>query len=349
MRLGKLQQGLKLMKILSSLFTTLAILFAGNNIASAFVVFSETFDDASSASKFSTTTVAFDSPSSPDVYFEYGFDYSATGSSRLTQSIGLSPNGGSSTGLALAANLGGGNRSSINLYPILSGIGLSVDATSGLPVLGVDYKMTFDFWSGVNNAGIGTTEILVYGAQSNGDGQHMAGFPGTTPDSDFMEVNTAGDLNGDYRPTAIRNGSIVLEESIPSTAPAPLAAFPPETYLAQLEGGAPGEAWAEAEVRHEAGITSFLFNGVVISTIDFSDFGNDLGTKGLPWFGYTDLFNSQAGGDSFNVGQSNMSFDPFNASFVIIDNVVVELLSVPEPSSLLLLMLGATALVRKVR
>ena len=162
--------------------------------------------------------------------------------------------------------------------------------------------------------------------------------------------------------------------------------------------------------------TQFWFNGVQITeaTIDESDFD---ATVGSPWFGYTDFFGSQAGGDSTivatptlpgapadadynndelvsasdyaiardlqgesvtlpndvtpgtvdasdiaefaaNFGSTGSGggpgiFDPFNASYIIIDNVVVEELvpspavapsgSVPEPAGVLLLSMGVAA------
>ncbi len=391
--------------------------------ANAQVIFSETFDNASSAANFATTSLNINNGGldPADVYSEFGFDYSATGSSRLTASIGAAPNGGSSTGLVLAANLQGSNRSSINLFPIINGAGLNVDATTGLPVIASNYKMTFDFWAGINDVG-GTSEFLQLGAQSNGDGTHLNGFPEALPDSDFFEVNSAGDLGtSDFIAFSTRAGVPQLDQAfIPNTDPNPVAAFPNPPYTAQAAGGAPGEAWAEAEIRHEDGITTLAFNGVDITTIDFADFGNDLGTEGLPWFGYTDFFNSQAGGESTAVAEAaggvltgdyngddsvdaadytvyrdtlgdsvtagtgadgngngvidagdytewannfgntgpvaGTSFDPFNASFVIIDNVVVELLpaassasAVPEPTSLAMVALGLAGIAIRSR
>ena len=411
-----LKQGSTTMRLKTTLAAVVLGLVAST--ASAQIIFTETFDNAGSSANFATTSVSLnnDGADPADVYSEFGFDYSATGSSRLTASIGTAPNGGSSTGLILAANVGGSNRSSINLFPIISGAGLPTDPTTGLPVIDSNYKMTFDFWGGINNSS-GTTEFLQMGAQSNGDGTHLNGFgeviSAVLPDSDFFEINIAGDLStSDYIPFSTFGGIPSNLGFIPNTDPEPVAAFPNPPYTAQAAGGAPGEAWAEAEIRHEDGITTLAFNGVDITTIEFSDFANDLGTAGLPWFGYTDFYNSQAGGDSTKVaepgggplvgdyngdntvdaadytvyrdtlgnsvtpgtgadGNNNgaidpgdltewannynnsgpvvgSSFDPFNASFVIIDNVVVELLptaassatAVPEPTSMILLALG---------
>lgn len=411
------------MKSRLSITAAAIAMFALPSMATAQVIFSETFDSASSASNFATTSLSLNDSGTavPDIYTEFDFDYSATGASRLTQAIGAAPGGGSSTGLIIAANLAGDNRSVINLFPILSGAGITADATTGLGVTNSNYKMTFDFWGGVNDEGAGTTEFMQLGAQSNGDGNHMNGFEGTSPDSDFMEVNIAGDFtNSDFITFSTRLGEPNLEANgfVPSTSVEATTAFPNTTYTYQPEGGAPARAWATAEVSHVDGITTFSFNGTVINTIEFSDFGNDLGYEGMPWFGYTDFYNSQAGGDSALVGDVGATsltgdyngdtivdaadytiwrdtlgdtvtagegadgngngiidtldydewvanygnsasggpsdFDPFDANFVIIDNLTVELLpaasaavSVPEPSSLLLVGLGLVGVARR--
>ena len=404
------------------------------------IIFSETFDDASSSANFSTTSVSLnnDGADPADVYSEFGFDYSATGSSRLTASIGAAPNGGSSNGLLLAANVGGSNRSSINFYPIINGAGLNTDPITGLPVIGANYKMTFDFFGGVNGAapttpdssagtGSGTSESLQFGVQSNGDGKHLNGFSevisGVSPDSDYIELNIAGDYGtSDYIPFttvdgAPQSGAFTGHDSLDS-----LTAFPAGTYDYQPGGGAAAWAWAEAEVTHIDGLTTFSFNGVVIEEwgLDgnlepISDFANTGGVEGLPWFGYTDYFNSQAGGDSTKVAEpggvlvgdyngdnivnaadytvyrdtlgnnaipsgsgadgndngiidtgdyiewsnnygssgpiTGSNFDPFNANFVIVDNVVVEIIpassasmAIPEPSSLAILLCSVIGL-----
>lgn len=418
------------------------------------VIFTETFDDPSSASRFNITNLGLDLENPPNaiagnVYSEFGFDYSATGASRLTQSIttattGSPTGGGSTTGLLLAANLGPDSvRSSINLYPIISGMGLALDPDTNLPVIAQNYRMTFDFFAGVNGTGdlqtggTGTSEYLQIGAQSDGNGRHLNGFGAATPDSDFLELNTNGDLSlSDAIPFTTRGGSPTLDTGgfIQHSSPELQAAFPgpnsatPGNFLGEdrhtdiaaedgvpdgiPDGGAPVERWSTAEVRHVDGVTIFAFNGVDVAEIRFSDFGNDAENpdgpqSGLPWFGYTDFFNSVAGNDSSLVAQpgggsvsgdynndgivdaadyttwrdalgsdaslpndptagvdvtdydtwkanfgmtggAGSSFDPFNANYLIVDNVVVELIAppglqganVPEPASIALAGLG---------
>ncbi|MGL4512628.1 MAG: hypothetical protein ACRCT8_06010 [Lacipirellulaceae bacterium] len=424
--------------------------------ASAQVLFTETFDSSASASRFNVTRFSLNTTGDPPVeasastYSEFGFDYTATGTSRLTADIttsvtGAPSAGGSERGLLLAANLGPtANRSSINLYPVLSGMGLPLDPVTNLPVIDGNYSMTFDFFGGVNGTGdlqtggAGTTEYLMIGAQSNGDGRHMNGFGTAQPDSDFLEVNINGDLLGsDYIGFTTRGGVPTLDGAfIEHADPAPQLAFPrsagflgEDRYTAPIsdpppaigtpdgipDGGAPVERWSKAEVRHVDGVTSFLFNGVLIRTIEFSDFGNDTGPDGMPWFGYEDFFGSVAGNDSPKValgpvapagdynddgavnaadytvwrdslgatvasgagadGNSNgvidqadydtwvstygqvatagTTFDPFNASYVIIDNVVVSRIAsvgaIPEPSAAVLALLAAAGMVRRKR
>lgn len=387
--------------------------------ADAQIIFSETFDDASSSANFSTTTFSLNNGGldPADVYSEFGFDYSAAGSSRLSQSIGTSPSAGSSTGLLLAANLGGSNRSSINLYPIISGAGLNTDPTTGLPVIAANYRMTFEFWAGVNGSGpgtgSGTSEYVQFGAQSNGDGKHLNGFAITEPDSDFFEIVTAADFaTSDYVGFTTIEGVAQSGAFISQNDANVQLALPDPPYSYQPGGGAVADNWVTAEVTHIDGVTAFLLNGVEIESFAFTDFGNDLGVEGLPWFGYSDAFGSQAGGDSTKVAEpgggplvgdyngdnivnaadytvyrdtlgdtampsgsgadgndngavdpgdltvwansygnsgpvAGSTFDPFDASFVIIDNVVVELIpaasastAVPEPSSLVFVSLA---------
>ncbi|MEO0588084.1 MAG: hypothetical protein AAF078_10635 [Planctomycetota bacterium] len=309
--------------------------------------FVETFDSAASSARFAVTSVTSTGGNGfPETYAEFGFDYSGIGASRLTTPIPAAPGGGSMKGLLLAANVNGGAPSSINFYPILTGLGLPIDGDTGLPVIDVDYRMEFDFWAGVNNSNSGTSEFLQLGAQSDGDGEHLNGFVDASPDSDFLEVNINGDLgSSDYIPFTTDAGVPVLAAAgfIPNTAPGPVAAFPNPPYSAQAAGGAPGEAWATAEVAHIAGVTTMSFNGVEIVSIA-GDFANTNGVDGLPWFGYTDFFGSQAGGESLDVATGE-DFDPFNASFVIIDNVRVVL--IPEPGSLAVAMLGLPLLARR--
>jgi hypothetical protein len=420
-------------------FSALSIAILGCGRALSQVIFSETFDDASSADRFHMTTVGLPiSPNDPpsagtaNVYSEFGFDYSAMGASRLTQSIltattGTPSGGGSTKGLLLAANLAGNQRSSINLYPIISGMGLPLDPTTNLPLIDGNYKMTFDFFAGVNGTGdlqeggAGTTEFMQIGAQSNGDGQHMNGFAASKPDSDFMELNTNGDLpTSDGIVFTTRNMVPTLDSDfIPNSSEVLQNAFPRPTYLGEdrhtdvavgdgipdgvPDGGAPAERWSVAQVTHVDGVTTFAFNGVDVATVSFSDFGNDLGINGLPWFGYEDFYNSAAGNDSpkvaeagggaavgdFNedgivdaadytkwrdnlgsslalpnesstpgmvtvedyedwkdnfgaTGNSGSAFDPLNASYLLVDNVVVERIAssgasatsaVPEPAA----------------
>ena len=75
------------------------------------------------------------------------------------------------------------------------------------------------------------------------------------------------------------------------------------------------------------GLTEFYFNNVLVANV----VGGEDPAPGLPWVGYSDLFASVAGGESPNVyGSSN--FNPFNASFGLIDNVRVY--QIPEPATI---------------
>jgi hypothetical protein len=179
----------------------------------------------------------------------------------------------------------------------------------------------------LQTGGAGTTEYLQLGAQSDGDGKHINGFPApAAPDSDFMEININGDLLGSDGILFTTRGGVPLLDAdfIENADPVFQNAFPRPTFLGEdrytdvatkdaalpapvpngvPDGGAPAERWSVAEVSHVNGVTTFKFNGVEVATIANSDFGSDLGYMGIPWFGYTDFFNSVAGNDSSKVAQ----------------------------------------------
>lgn len=360
------------MKLTICLLT--AALLAVSSRTHAQVLFEETFDSPASVARFTQNVVPALAGGAEDVYVEFGFDYSSVGSSRLTQSIltattGTPLGGGSTSGLLLAANIQGGNRTAINLFPTLMASTHTVaDPDTGLQVLpaGTNYQMTFDFFAGVNGTGdlqaggTGTSENLQLGAASDGDGRHNSLFFDSEPDGDWIELITNGDLAGSDL-VGFATFSSTPSQAVPFKAhssPELQAAFPRPFYGGEdrhtdvaaedgipdgiPDGGAPVERWATARVDAIDGITSFYFNDEFIASIEFSDNANDV-ADGLPWFGYVDLFGSQAGGDSQLVAQAGSPFDPFNASYVIIDNVVVTIPGttiVPEPISALLILLG---------
>ncbi len=281
------------------------------------VIFSESFDSPASAGQF--TERAF----GPDNFRSYGFDYSAGPSSRLTSPIGSAPGGGSMTGLLVAANQTGiYTAAGLNFYP-------NIPAQSG------SYRLQFDVYAGVNNVA-GTTEMISAGAQASGDRVNIDAGNFRDRDGDWFQTSTDGGIGNDYITFTRRSGTQIAETQLNNTDPNLQLAFPSTTYPV---AGSPGEGWTTVTVDADSETTTFMLNGVTISSISNSDW-----TSGKPFFGYSDLFRSVAGGETPSVW-SGIDFDPFNASYAIFDNITVSVPSapVPEPTSVLIA-IGLTGL-----
>lgn len=284
---------------------------------SATEVFSETFDDATSSASFTETAFT---PS--DVYVEYGFDYSATGSSRLTSSIGTPSGGGSASGVLVAANITGvAEDAGVNLYPVIGG------------PLPVDYKLSFDVWAGINNVN-GTSEFIQAGARASGAQANIDAGDFNLRDGDWFELNAAGDLINDFITFTKKGGNQIAETFLGDGSPELSGAMPNPPYA---RAGAPGESWAHIEVTAIGGTTEFIINGSPVASVVGSDW-----TGGIPFLGYSDIFSSVAGGDSAKAADGVSDFDPFNASFAIFDNVTVT--AIPEPTTTALMLLGTAGL-----
>ncbi|MEQ8847720.1 PEP-CTERM sorting domain-containing protein [Botrimarina sp.] len=284
--------------------------------ANAQVIFSDTEGDAAN---FTQTIYA---PNGDDTYIEYGFDYSAMGSSRLSAPIGVPNPGDSPTGILIAANVAGlGEDSGVNLFPIIA------------PQSGY-YVLEFDAWAGVNGGG-GTTEMIMAGAQTSGTQVNIDAGSTDARDGDWFEQTTEGGITSDFITFTARGGTQVAEDFLRNTAGTPElpTAMPSPPYAVE---GAPGERWTNYKVVATPTSTSFYINDVFIADLLDTDY-----TSGLPMLGYSDIFASVAGGDSPLVADGTSTFDPFAASFVIFDNITV---TIPEPSSALLGLAGVAGL-----
>lgn len=291
------------------------------------VIFSETFDSAASSANFTST---FFTPS--DVYVEYGFDYSAMGASRLTAPIGSPAGGGSESGLLVAANLTGvAADAGVNFFPV---------GLAGGQFGNGYYTLTFDVFAGVNGGG-GTTEFIMAGAHHSGTEVSIDAGAIDDRDGNWFEHTTEGGITSDFITFTARGGTQVAEDFLRNSFGSPElpTALPSPPYAVE---GAPGELWTTYKVVATPNSTSFFINDSFVADLLDTDY-----TVGLPMFGYSDIFGSVAGGDSALVSDTNSSFDPFNASFAIFDNIVVT--TVPEPTTALLAVLGLAGVARRNR
>lgn len=254
-----------------------------------------------------------------EAYVEYGFDYSLAG--RLSADIGPAPAGGDSLGILLAANnLVGGSTGGSYLFPNIAP--------------GGNYLLSFDFFSGVNNGG-GTSEHVLAGVNANatdrGPWQASATY------ADHFGITTASDISNDYAPYASISGTntYLVADALDENDAIVQSAVGPD--------GAMAEEWVQIRVRSIGDDTTLSINGVDLITVSNSDFNT-----GDVFLGYADYFGSVAGGETANIYDGVSAFDPFNASFGIIDNVSVVQI-VPEPTSVALLGLGSLALVVRRR
>lgn len=272
------------------------------------------------------------------------FDYNSVG-------IPSAPNssGGSTRGLKIGANLNSATAPT-------SGIpGISVSPT-GESFSG-NYKLRFDWWHNyigpLNVGATGSTMISTYGILTSGTSANLAG----ASDSVFFAATGDGQSASDYRaysverPTSYQvappsvnpldlhnvytagsqNSSAALyTATFPAGATAPAAqqsAFPTQT--SSTSAGAAGFRWHQVEIEKLGNIVTWKVNGVLLSTLDTTQFIPPLGGSNI-LFGHSDT-NSSTNSNAANLQA---------LQFTLIDNVEV----VPEPSSVALCSLAAIGL-----
>lgn len=261
---------------------------------------------------------------------DFFFDYSTVG-------IPSAPNstGGSTRGMKLQANLTDG---------IFGGFSVS---PTGLNLTG-DFDLRFDVWSNYNGplefGGSGSTNLSTYGVLTSGtsvnypgvvdgvwfaatgDGGSSADWrvyspdePASYPDGDKVYLDPAGSRN--------HTGDIYQVFGGNAAPAAQLLLFPQQTEATRQ--GTAGMTWHDVVVRRNGNVVKWLMDGTPLAIVNIKDMtlggGNIL-------FGHSDI-------------NSSSSSDPNDASllFTLVDNVHVGPV-VPEPSSVLLLVLGGVAL-----
>lgn len=257
-----------------------------------------------------------------DYVANYYYDYSAIG-------VPAAPNGTGTRGLKLTAN---------NSAGVLGGVTVS---PNGQNFTG-NYKLSFDMWQNyvgpLGVGGSGTTQFSQYGIGTAGTATQWIGAPkdsvsfGTTLDggssSDFRAYSTAAPTsyasgNAVYlAPSgAINNSAAYYAVYAAQSAPAAqLGLFPGQTGSTDV--GETSFAWRRVTIEVAGGFATWAIDGTPLAKVDLSTVtlggGNIL-------FGHSDT-NSGASTDSNRVA----------LNVTLIDNIRVESVEVPEPTSLLL-------------
>jgi hypothetical protein len=318
---------------ISILTVCVAALLCAPGAASA-VLFSENFDVDPTANWMVNPSHATGSDA------DFFFDYSTVG-------IPPAPNsGGSTRGLRMRANrLGNG---------IFSGISVS---PNGLNLTG-DYTVTFDAWlsfqgstaNGILDGGSGTTQVTNFGILTAGNTAQWAGGVqdslhfGATGDGgssvDYRAYSPAagvgyGDASGVFaagNEAGVRNDTHAYYQGLGSKqAPAAQLALYPATQHGTTRPGAAGFAWREMVIDKVGDVVTWTMDGLLIATVDIT--GINFGGGNI-LFGQYDI---NAGSSTDLVSEDLL--------FGLIDNIVV----IPEPATLALLVLGGLPLLGRRR
>ncbi len=288
-------------------------------------LYSENFDVDS------TANWVVNDPGLTDIEVDFFYDYSAIG-------VPPAPGGSSTRGLKMTCNNTGGVFAGFSVSPL------------GQNFTG-NYTVTFHMWLNyigpLATGGSGTTQLAEMGIGTAGN---AAVWPASGPKDCVMFATTLdGGSAADYRAYssaastsypagnavyaapggAINNTNPYYTAAFPSVSAPPdqLTLFPSQTGMTQ--DGVAAFAWREVEIKVLDDVATWSIDGTLLATIDLTTVtlggGNIL-------FGHSDT-------------NASSSTDP-NASLLnvtLIDNIVV----VPEPASLALLVVGGLALLRK--
>lgn len=323
--------------------------FCAANVSAA-PIFSDNFNVDSSAS---WTQNKAPTANAANQQAQFAFDYSAFG-------IPPAPGSGDTLGLRLRANL-----------PIVAGNEVTTrpaGATSGLSVsptgqnFGTNYVVSFYAWANFNGAanaaGLadngnseGGTNNVLFALGTSGTVPVVVGNTGlvTNGAMDGIGFATSGDggITNDYRVypksgTIVAAGPVYAAGALANSNAYYTALFPPvsapaiqqtlstaeyggdamNTQAGMTQAGAFGFAWHKVEISTNNGIAKWKIDGAPIAT-----------------------FNATAltmGGNNIALGVSDVNTSTTrhpSLLFAVFDNLEVN--AAPEPSSMLLLMLGA--------
>lgn len=319
------------MKILS--FKTLALLGSASLLSSSAFAFTEDFNIDNSAN----WTV--NNPALSDIGVNFSGDYGAT------LGIPSAPNGTGTRGLIMTANNSGG---------VFSGFSVSPTGQS----FSGNYRVSFDLWQNyvgpLGLGGSGTTQLSMFGIGSTGTSAAWAGSgPAWTSGANGVGfgVTLDGGSAADYRvyssvaPTSYADGNAVYQSASRNGSDAYYAGF----------GGASAPAAQVALFAGQTGTTDAGEIGFSWRRIDI----DVVGAGSAYWYidglliGSVDLSTVTLGGGNLFLGHGDTngssSADPNDSllNVTIVDNLQV--VAIPEPSSLALLGLGGLALLARRR
>lgn len=303
-------------------------------LAAAAVVGPSVVSAAPFSDNFDTNTAAnYTVNQNADTTVQFAYDYSADGipaapGSSTTLGVKFTANGGDATAAAAAVNI----------------------SPTGYSVTG-DYTLRFHSWLNVNGpfpaGGAGSTQFVTAGV-GNGGTTVQSSVTGTGP---WFAGSNEGGATGDYRAytgTSLQADSSTVyanpdttagvrressntyyHTAIPGAKQAPLSQ---QTAHSQQTGttaaGSLGFAWHLHEIAKVGNAVTWSINGLEIATFDAPTLSGD-----NVFVGHWDPFNSITDNPAVNFG--------------IIDNL--EVVPVPEPTSLALIGFGGLALLARRR
>lgn len=293
-------------------------------VAGAHAQFVDNFDAGTSAANWTQVSA------NADVDVNYAYDYSTYPGGANQFLIPSAPNsiGGTTIGTRLSVNNALAARTAVNLFP------------TGFNFSG-DYRLQFDMWMNYNGGpggGSGSTEHAMFGINNGGSLTWNTTAPANTV---FFSVS--GEGGSGATSTILRDYNSYLGNTMQLGDAGGFAAtgasredhsnayyqslFPSGTFQSP---GAPGKNWVTVAVEQIGTTTTWSMNGTVIATR-----ANTPLTSGNIMIGYMDQFSGIA--------------NPAADNFMVIDNVSVAAVPVPEPGSMFLLGLGVLAARRRLR
>lgn len=282
-----------------------------------------------------TANWTVNNPALSDITVDFYYDYSAIG-------VPAAPNGTGTRGLKMTAN---------NSDGVFSGFSVS---PTGQSFSGA-YRLSFDMWQNyvgpLGVGGSGTTQLSLYGIGTSGS---VAMWPGAAvKESVAFGTTLDGGSASDFRayssaaPTSYAAGNAVYQApagAINNSADYYTSFFTPQSAPAAQLGLFTGQTGAT-----DAGETSFAWRRVDIEVLGgFATWSID----GLP-LAKVDLSTVTLGGGNilfaFSDTNAGSSTDPNDSllNITLFDNIQV--LQVPEPSTIGLLLLGLPLLALRRR